>query len=36
MVQLAPENGVEIAAWALLCVLVGVAEELMFRGYLQR
>jgi hypothetical protein len=36
MVQLAPENGVEIAAWVLLCVLAGLAEELVFRGYLQR
>lgn len=35
VVQLAPENGKEIAAWLMLCMLVGVAEELVFRGYLQ-
>ena len=34
--QLAPSNGREVAAWILLCLLVGVAEELVFRGYLQR
>jgi uncharacterized protein len=34
--QLAPSNGREIASWVLLCLLVGVAEELVFRGYLQR
>ena len=33
---IAPEGGREIAAWALLCVLVGFAEEFVFRGYLQR
>jgi len=36
VVQLAPANGREIAAWVLLCLFVGVAEELVFRGYLQR
>jgi membrane protease YdiL (CAAX protease family) len=35
VVQLAPTNGKEIACWLLLCALVGVAEELVFRGYLQ-
>jgi uncharacterized protein len=35
VVQLAPTNGKEIACWLLLCGLVGVAEELVFRGYLQ-
>jgi len=35
VVQLAPENGKEVAAWLTLCMLVGVAEELVFRGYLQ-
>ncbi|WP_109487667.1 CPBP family intramembrane glutamic endopeptidase [Occallatibacter savannae] len=35
VVQLAPENAREIAAWLMLCMLVGVAEELVFRGYLQ-
>jgi membrane protease YdiL (CAAX protease family) len=34
--QLAPANGKEIACWLLLCMLVGVAEELVFRGYLQQ
>lgn len=36
LAPLAPVNGEEIAAWALLCVLVGLAEEIVFRGYLQR
>jgi hypothetical protein len=36
VVQLAPTNGKEIAGWLLLCMLVGVAEELVFRGYLQQ
>jgi len=34
--RLAPGNGKEIAAWALLCLLVGFIEEIVFRGYLQR
>jgi membrane protease YdiL (CAAX protease family) len=34
--QLAPSNAREIAAWTLLCMLVGVVEEIVFRGYLQR
>jgi len=34
--QLAPANGRELAAWALLCLLVGFVEEIVFRGYLQR
>jgi len=34
--RLAPENGKEIAVWALLCLLVGFIEEIIFRGYLQR
>ena len=25
-----------MAAWALLCVVAGVVEEIVFRGYLQR
>jgi hypothetical protein len=33
---LAPGNGSEIAAWTLLCILVGFVEEVVFRGYLQR
>lgn len=36
VVQLAPSNGKEIVSWLLLCALVGIAEELMFRGYLQQ
>ena len=34
--QLAPTNGREVAAWICLCILAGIAEELVFRGYLQR
>jgi membrane protease YdiL (CAAX protease family) len=33
--ELAPANGIEIAAWGLLCLVVGFSEELIFRGYLQ-
>jgi hypothetical protein len=36
LAQLAPANGREIAAWMLLCLLVGFIEEIVFRGYLQR
>jgi membrane protease YdiL (CAAX protease family) len=36
LANFAPANGKEIAAWALLCVLVGFVEEIIFRGYLQR
>jgi hypothetical protein len=36
LAQLAPANGIEIAAWTLLCLLVGFIEEIVFRGYLQR
>lgn len=36
LAQLAPANGEEAAAWVLLCLLVGIAEETIFRGYLQR
>jgi len=36
VLALAPTNGREIAAWVGLCLLVGIAEELVFRGYLQR
>jgi hypothetical protein len=35
LMELAPNNGKEIAAWALLCLIVGFSEELIFRGYLQ-
>jgi membrane protease YdiL (CAAX protease family) len=34
--QLAPANAGEVAAWTLLCLFVGFAEEIVFRGYLQR
>jgi uncharacterized protein len=34
--QLAPTNGEEIVAWALLCLVAGFAEECVFRGYLQQ
>jgi uncharacterized protein len=34
--QLAPSNTEEIAAWTLLCVIAGFAEETVFRGYLQQ
>lgn len=36
VVQLAPSNAKEAVSWLLLCVLVGIAEELVFRGYLQQ
>jgi membrane protease YdiL (CAAX protease family) len=36
LVKLAPTNEIEIAAWAMLCLLVGFVEEIVFRGYLQR
>jgi membrane protease YdiL (CAAX protease family) len=35
LMDLAPANGVELAAWGFLCILVGFSEELVFRGYLQ-
>jgi membrane protease YdiL (CAAX protease family) len=34
--RIAPTNNTEIAAWMLLCLLVGFTEEVVFRGYLQR
>jgi membrane protease YdiL (CAAX protease family) len=34
--RIAPVSGREIAAWLLLCLLVGFTEEVVFRGYLQR
>lgn len=36
LAQLAPSNAEELAGWALLCLLVGLVEETVFRGYLQR
>ena len=35
MLQVAPSNLQEAAAWALLCLLVGIVEESVFRGYFQ-
>jgi membrane protease YdiL (CAAX protease family) len=35
LMELAPANGIEIASWAVLCILVGFSEELIFRGYMQ-
>jgi membrane protease YdiL (CAAX protease family) len=35
LMELAPANSIEIAAWGLLCLVVGFSEELIFRGYLQ-
>jgi membrane protease YdiL (CAAX protease family) len=36
LTALAPSNMSEIAAWILLCVMAGLTEEIVFRGYLQR
>jgi uncharacterized protein len=36
LTALAPSNMSEIAAWILLCVMAGITEEIVFRGYLQR
>jgi membrane protease YdiL (CAAX protease family) len=36
LTALAPSNASEIAAWILLCVMAGLTEEIVFRGYLQR
>ena len=35
LTELAPANGIEVAGWGLLCLIVGFSEELVFRGYLQ-
>jgi membrane protease YdiL (CAAX protease family) len=35
LMEIAPANGLEIAAWGALCLIVGFSEELAFRGYLQ-
>lgn len=34
--SLAPSNGVEVLAWAGVCIMAGLIEELVFRGYFQR
>lgn len=36
LAALAPSNAREIAAWALVCIMAGLIEELIFRGYLLR
>jgi len=36
LAQLAPTDIREVVAWIFLCILAGIAEELVFRGYLQR
>jgi membrane protease YdiL (CAAX protease family) len=33
--ELAPANGKEVACWILLCMIAGLIEEAVFRGYLQ-
>lgn len=33
---LAPSNGRELLAWAFVCIVAGLIEELIFRGYFQR
>src|ERR1700744_3422043 len=35
LLEIAPANGLEIAAWGALCLVVGFSEELVFRGYMQ-
>lgn len=35
LLQIAPSNLREAAAWALLCLVVGIVEESVFRGYFQ-
>lgn len=36
LTALVPRNAQEVAAWVLLCMVAGFAEELVFRGYFQR
>jgi membrane protease YdiL (CAAX protease family) len=35
VVHLVPRNAKEVAYWLLLCVVAGIAEETVFRGYFQ-
>jgi membrane protease YdiL (CAAX protease family) len=35
LMEMAPSGGLEIAAWGVLCLIVGFSEEFVFRGYLQ-
>ena len=34
VLELAPQGGVEIALWLVLCITAGMVEEFVFRGYL--
>ena len=36
LTQLAPTSAREVVAWIFLCLLAGIAEEVVFRGYLYR
>ena len=36
LASLAPSNGREVLAWAGVCMMAGLIEELVFRGYFQR
>ncbi len=36
LTQLAPTSGREVAAWIVLCIIAGITEEIVFRGYLHR
>lgn len=36
LLRLAPSTANEITAWILVCAFAGFAEEIVFRGYLQR
>lgn len=36
LASLAPSNGREVLGWAVVCIMAGLVEELVFRGYFQR
>jgi membrane protease YdiL (CAAX protease family) len=36
LTRVAPSHGLEFAAWILVCVMAGITEEIVFRGYFQR